>query len=83
MTENPTPTPAVSPFGIFGGIRNENGDYLSVETVGPAVVIKIHNGDNKAMFAIPHNQLIRAVEDINDELKKCCDRVRSDCAIDT
>lgn len=83
MSETPSSVPSISPFGIFGGIRNENGDYLSIETFGQAVVIKIHNGENKALFTISHNNLIRAVDDINDELKKCCARVRSDCAIDT
>lgn len=76
-------TPAAFPVGVFGGIRNEHGDYLSVETYGNSVIIKIHQGDNKAAFIISHDNLIRAVDDINDELKKCCDRVRSDCAIDT
>lgn len=82
MSQTQEPALPQSPIGIFGGIRNEHNDYLSVETVGPAVVIKIHNGENKAMFSISHNNLIRSIEDITDELKKCCDRVRSDCAID-
>lgn len=83
MTEPYHPSSTTSNFGIFGGLRNENGDYLSIETFGQSVAIKIHSGEHKAIFTISHDNLIRAVKDINDELKKCCDRVRSDCAIDT
>jgi hypothetical protein len=82
MSETPSSVPAVAPVGVFGGIRNEHGDYLSIETYGPAVVIKIHQGDKIAAFPISHDNLIRSIDDINDVLKKCCDRVRSDCAVD-
>lgn len=70
-----------SPVGIFGGVRNEYNHYLSIETYGESVIIKIHQDDKVAAFQISPESLLNTIGDIKAELDKCCKRVRADNAI--
>lgn len=77
------PNSQLTPIGIFQGVRNESGHYLFIETYGNSVILKIHQDDKLACFQISPEKMPTTIQDITDSLKKCCDRVRSDYAIDT
>jgi len=70
-----------APVGIFGGVRNEQNHYLSIETYGESVIIKIHQDEKVAAFQISPESMLNTIGDIKAELDKCCKRVRSDNAI--
>jgi hypothetical protein len=71
------------PIGIFGGVRNETGDYFLVETYGSSVLIKIIQNDKVTAFQISPNKMLDTVKDIKEALDSCCERTRSDYAIPT
>jgi len=62
---------------ILGGVRNEFGDYLYIETLGTDVIFKIRDSkSNEAVFKISQKQLLLTKENIEKELKKCSDHVQ-------
>lgn len=69
------------PVGIFGGVRNEAGHYLLVETYASSVLIKILQDDKIVAFQISPDKMLNMVKDIKEALDSCCERTRSDYAI--
>ena len=70
-------TVAFNSADILGGVRNEFGDYLYIETLGTDVIFKIRDSkSNEAVFKISQKQLLLTKENIEKELKKCSDHVQ-------
>lgn len=71
------------PVGIFGGVRNELGHYLLIETYGSSVLVKIIQDDKITVFQIAPDKMLGTVKDIKEALDSCCERTRKDYAIPT
>lgn len=60
---------------IIGGIRNDKGDKLEIETKGDAIIIRIVTGDKTAEFPIQYAAREIFQKTLGEEVKKCVSHV--------
>ena len=72
------------PTDILGGVRNDKGDKLEIETKADCIFLRITQGEGKtAEFEIKYPARELMAKTINDELVKCVKHVSSVRAIST
>lgn len=66
------------PTDILGGVRNDKGDKLEIETKADCIFLRIVQGEGKtAEFEIKYPARELMAKTINDEIVKCVKHVSS------